>query len=55
MITESPVVALAVSSGTAFTRHFHETFVQTEIVSDAVLPAFLVLLVIREPLHDETV
>jgi len=53
--TQRPVVAFAVARGAAFARDLHETFVQTQIVSDAVLPAFLVLLEVRKSLHDETV
>lgn len=34
------------------TRHFHKALVEAEVVADAVLPALLVLAVIREVLHD---
>lgn len=34
------------------TRDFHETLIQTQIVSNRVLPALLVLLVVGEVLHD---
>lgn len=36
-------------------RYFDETVVQTQIVSDGVLPSLAVLAVVREPLHDELV
>ena len=35
--------------------HFDETFVEAQVVADRVLPALLVLAVIREPVHDELV
>lgn len=47
-LTKSPIVALAVTGGTALTRDFNEALVKTQIVTDAVLPALLVLLVVRE-------
>lgn len=50
-LTKSPKVAFAVAGRTAFTRHFDETLVEAQIVPDAVLPSFLVLLVVRKFLH----
>lgn len=33
-------------------RHFHETLIQTQVMANRILPALLVLLVVREVLHD---
>ena len=35
--------------------HFDEAVIEGEVVSDAVLPALFVLVVVREALHDELV
>lgn len=47
---EHPVVTLP--RIVVMPRHFDETLVQAQVVADRVLPALLVLFVIREVLHD---
>ena len=48
-----PVVALSLAA--ALSWHLDETLVKAEVMSDRVLPAFLVLLKVRETLHNELV
>lgn len=50
---QHPVVALP--GVVVMSRHFDEAFIETQVVPDGVLPALLVLPVIREVLHDELV
>ena len=50
---EHPVVAFARIVVVA--RYFDETFVETQIVADRVLPSLLVVAIIRKVLHDELV
>ena len=51
-LIQGPVVALAV---TPFLGHLDEALVEREVVADGVLPAFLVLGVVGELVHDELV
>lgn len=53
MLTQCPVVALAFP--TTFARDLHEALVQAQVVSDAVLPALLVLFKVRELGRDELI
>ena len=50
---ERPVISLALSP--ALPWHLDETLVQRQIVTNGILPAFLVLLVEREFVDDELV
>lgn len=50
---QSPVVSFAWFS--FLSRDFHEAVVQAQVVTNGVLPALLVLMVVREPVHDELV
>ena len=52
-LTDRPEVPLALPA--SLTRNLHETLVQTEVMSDRVLPALLVLLVVGKVVHDELV
>ena len=49
---QGPVVALSVPS---LLGHLHEALVEGQVVSDGVLPALLVLGIVREVVHDELV
>lgn len=49
-LTQRPEVALAFAA--TFARHLHEALVQAEIVANGILPAFFVLLVVRETVRD---
>ena len=50
---ERPVISLALSS--ALSRHFDEALVERQVVTNRILPPFLVLLVKREFVDDELV
>lgn len=47
---QHPEVALPVPC--AFSGHFNEAFIERQVVSDAVLPTFLILLIVGEPGDD---
>ena len=50
---EAPVAPLA--RLLVVPRHLDEALVEAEVVADRVLPALLVVAVVREPVHDERV
>ena len=49
---QRPVVSFAISS---FLWDLHKAFIQREIVSNGVLPAFLVLCIVWEIIHNELI
>lgn len=51
--TQSPVVSLSLAA--AFTRNLYEALIQAEVVTNRVLPAFLVLLKVRKSLGNVVV
>ncbi len=48
---QGPVVAL--SRVTGFTRDFHETVIERQVVANAVLPGWELLPVVWKPVHDK--
>jgi len=50
-----PCYVILIIRACLVSRHFHETVVQTKIMSYAVLPALPILSVVRELVHDELV
>merc|ERR1719505_550651 len=50
---KSPIIALSLA--TTFAGDFDETFVQTEVMADRILPAFLVLFVKGKSVYDELI
>ena len=52
-LTERPIISLSLAA--TFAWNFHKAFIETQVVSNRVLPAFFVLLEVRKALSNVVV